>query len=498
LRTPVDYFCSDTIRQDLKGKTVRGGLFVAVAQAIQIAVQLAAIPILARLLQPEDFGLVAMVVVLSAFAAMFVDAGLSMATVQRAEITRAQVSNLFWVSAGLGCLVAAIFATLSPVIAWFYGEPRLTAITLALCASFVFAGLTMQHQALLRRTMQFRKLASIQVSSAICGNLAAVVCAWWFRNYWAMVALPVTMAFVRMCGTWSACHWRPGLPRRRTGVWRMLVFGSYLTGFNLTNYFSRNADNILIGWYWGATPLGFYERAYKLLLFPLRQINGPLTGVTVPALSRTLDEPARYRKAYLRVLESLLLVTMPLMAGAFVTRDLCVDVLLGPKWADAVPIFGWLGIAALFQPLTSSMGWLFISQGRTREMFFWSVFASIVSVTSFAIGLPWGPVGVAACYVVASGCIHAPTIIYFATRTGPVRARDLAPCVVLPACLAAAVFAGVSLLRMVFGTGNSFIDLSACVATAGAICVIGMLSTSPGQRRIVYYRKSLFGKQPDN
>ena len=416
-----DYFSDGSLHADLKGKTVRGGMYTAVAQCIQIGTQFAAIPILGRLLRPEDFGLVAMVTALTAFAGIFVDVGLSTATIQRPKITVGQVSNLFWIATALSCVVAATVALLSPAIAWFYHEPRLVAITLVLCVSFVLSGVTMQQQALLRRAMRFRALAIIQSVTVVASYAAAIVWAWMYRNYWAMVLLPVVGALVRMVGTWIACGWLPVLPRRGTGVWDMLTFGGYLTGFNLTNYFSRNADNMLIGWYWGATPLGFYDRAYKLLTFPLLQINAPLMGVAVPALSRTLDDPARYRRGYLTMMESLLLITIPLMAVVYVTRDLCVEVLLGPQFRDSVPIFAWLGVAACFQPFMSTLGWLLISQGRTREMFQWSIFASAVSVISFLAGLPWGPVGVAACYVVASGLIHLPTLVYWTTRSGPVR-----------------------------------------------------------------------------
>ena len=275
----ISYFSDESLHKDLKGKTARGGIYTAAAQAIGIGTQSASIPILALLLRPEDFGLVAMVTALTAFAGIFVDVGLSMATIQRPKITHPQVSNLFWIATCLSCAVATVVAILSPAIAWFYHEPRLILITLVLCTSFVFAGLTVQQQALLQRAMRFRALAIVQTTSGVAGYAAAIAWAWVYRDYWAMVLFTVVVALVRMAGTWIACGWLPALPRRGTGVWDMLNFGGYLTGFNLTNYFSRNSDNMLIGWYWGATPLGFYERAYKLLMFPLQQINGPLTGV---------------------------------------------------------------------------------------------------------------------------------------------------------------------------------------------------------------------------
>ncbi len=490
----IDYFSDESIRSDLKRKTVRGGMFTAAAQAAQVGIQLAALPILARLLDPADFGLVAMVTVFTHFAVMFVDVGLSMATVQRPKITQYQVSNLFWLSLALGSAISFLVAALSPLIAWIYGEPRLIAITLALCPSFVFAGLTLQPQALLRRAMRFKVIATVQVLSVLMGYTAAIAWAWCYRDYWAMVVFPVVTAFVRMSGTWVACGWRPSRPRRNTGVWQMIAFGGHLTGFNLTNYFSRNADNMLIGWYWGAMPLGLYAQAYKLLLFPLQQIMGPLTGVTVGALSRSVDDPPRYRRAYGKILESLLLVTVPLMVFVLATRDLCIEVLLGSQWMEAVPIFAWLGVAALVQPFTASLGWLLISQGRAKEMFGWSIFASIVSVASFLVGLPWGPVYVAACYVVANIAIHMPTLVYLATREGPVRLRDLLFSVRVPALVATAVLAETVLIRGFVATGNSYADLAIYSIAAAVVWVGVMLLTSAGRHRLVYYSRSLVGK----
>lgn len=490
----IDYFSDESIASDLKNKTVRSGMATMTAQAVQVGIQLAALSILARLLDPADFGLVYMVTVFTQFAAMFVDVGLSMATVQRQKITHEQVSNLFWLALASGGLIAAVVAALSPAIVWVYDEPRLLAITLTLCPSFVFAALTLQPQALLRRAMRFNVIATVQVLSVLLGNTVAIAWAWWRRDYWALVLAPVAVAFIRMSGTWLACGWHPGRPRRGTGVWQMLAFGGHLTGFNLTNYFSRNADNMLIGWYWGETLLGLYAQAYKLLLLPLQQVIGPLTAVTVGALSRSINDPPRYRRAYGNILESLLLLTTPAMAFALAARELCIELLLGRQWMGSVPIFAWLGVAALVQPFYSSLGWLLISQGRVKSMFKWSIFASIVSVVAFSIGLPWGPVYVAAAYVIANITIHMPTLVFLATKEGPVRARDLVPYVRLPALLGLSVYSGTMLLRHYFATGNSIVDFAVYLLGAVVISLAVMLVTSSGRHRLVYYGKTLVGK----
>lgn len=416
---PIDYFSDESLRRDLKGKTVRGGVATGMAQVCLGAMQLAVIPILARLLSPGDFGLVAMVTVVTGFAVMFVDAGLSMATVQRDKVTPQQVTNLFWMAVLLGTGIAATVAALAPAIAWFYGEPRLVPITLALSVSFVFSGLTIQHRALLRRTMQFHKLTAIQVVAAALGHVIAVILAWQLRNYWALVARPIVTAVVMAVGTWSLCHWRPGLPRRGTGVRQMAYFGFNLAGFNLINYLSRNVDYLLIGWRWGPTELGFYERAYRLLMFPLRQVNLPMSTVSVPALSRLQNEPEKYVQAYETIIGKLIYLTGSLVGFLIVTSDPVIRIVFGEQWLKSIPIFQWLAIVAVRHAYLNTTGWLFISQGRSREMLRWACIGTTITVSSFAIGLPYGPVGVAIAYALIPMFISPPILFWMLGRRGP-------------------------------------------------------------------------------
>lgn len=204
----------------------------------------------------------------------------------------------------------------------------------------------------------------------------------------------------------------------------MLAFGGNLTGFNVVNYFARNLDNLLIGWRWGAQPLGLYAKAYQLLLLPLSQINAPISGVAIPALSRLIDSPDRYRRGYLRILEKLVIVTMPLMVFMAMTSDWLVEILLGSQWSETSRIFVWLSIAGLIQPVANSTGWLFISQGRTRHMFQWGIVSSAITIASFFIGLPWGALGVAKAYSLVWLSIVMPLLFWFVGKTGPVKTID--------------------------------------------------------------------------
>ncbi len=404
---------------------MRGGLWTLGSQGMIVAIQFSAIPILTRLLDPTDFGLVAMVTVFMGFSTMFVDAGLSMSTVQREEITHQQVSNLFWLAAGLGLVVSLMIVAAAPAIAWFYSEPRLIPISLALATTPLLAGLTIQHQALLRRTMKLRQLSLIHVLGTLFSYLLAVTIAWIYRSYWALVVLTISVAALRTLGTWIACRWWPSLPKRGAGIRSMVGFGANLTGFSFVNYFARSGDNMLIGWWWGAEPLGFYERAYKLMMAPLQQVNSPLSGVMIPALSRLAGQPEKYRDAYFQAIAILQIVSCPIMAFVAVMAPQIVDVVFGRGYEEAGPILRWLAIAGSVQTVGQSLGWLYISQGRGRDMMVWGIIASSLVILSFLIGLPWGPVGVARAYAVLIWLIIVPVCYYGVGRRGPITMLDL-------------------------------------------------------------------------
>jgi len=282
------------------------------SQVAQFILRITGTVVLARLLTPADYGLFGMVAVVVGFAEMFKDAGLSMATVQKDQISHEQISTLFWVnfmiSVGLGLCVFVG----SPLIAWFYGKPELASITVALSLSFIISGLTIQHQALLQRHMRFGTLASIQVAAQIISLTVTIIMAYLGWRYWSLVGGALSQALVNSLLTFVYCPWIPGRVQRGTGVRDMLKFGSHLTGFNFVNYFARNADNILIGKFIGADALGIYGRAYQLLMMPITMLSAPLSNVAVPALCRLNEERDRLHKYYLHILYLLSLFAGPI------------------------------------------------------------------------------------------------------------------------------------------------------------------------------------------
>ena len=451
------------------------------AQATRLGMQLVYQVGLARLLAPRDFGLVAMAWPVLAFVSLFADFGLTQATVQRPSMSQAELSFIFWANCLLGLALAAGTIASAPLVAQFYGVPEAGPVTAALGALFVLTGLSSQHVALLNRRLDFGKLAAVDLISSAIGAAAGLIAAAAGLKFWAIVVGQAATSMTTLPLAWILTRWIPSAPRRVPGARKLIVFGADMTAFSFLNYFARNLDNVLIGRFLGEASLGLYDRAYKLLLLPLTQVTVPFGKVALPLLSRTRDEPDRYRQAYLRMIEIIMALTYPGVIFAVCASRQLIAVALGPRWLDVSPIFAVLGLGALLAPIGYSTGWLFITQDRTREMRNWGMISSASYVASFVIGLPWGPLGVAACYT-AVGVVQAPFLWRLATRCGPVGFWHLVGAV-LP-CLAAAGAAALADLALQRLLAPGLVTLAILLAAAYATFVAA-LACAPRGRRIL-------------
>jgi O-antigen/teichoic acid export membrane protein len=414
-----DYFGTDNLVHDLQGRSFRGGVVTVAGQSANFLLQMGATVVLARLLMPRDFGLIAMVTAVTGFIGLFKDLGLSAATIQRAKVTHAQVSFLFWVNVMLSVAVAVTVAAIAPLVAWFYSEPRLLGITEVLASNFVFSGLTVQHQALLRRKMQFTTLASIDVTSNACGLALGIAAALLGCSYWSLIAVRSGTTVINCVQVWLRCRWRPGSPKRRVGARPMLAFGRNLTAFNVLNYFTRNFDNVLIGRVLGAGPLGIYSKAYGLLLLPASQVNVPVSAVLLPGLSRLQAAPKEYFEFFINAARALALISLPIVVFSLVFARDVVLVLLGPRWIQVAPIFQLLGPAAIVAAVGSTPFWLCQSLGRTNRQLHFALIATPITLAGFIVGVRWGIGGVAASFSITFGVLYW-VFVWYASRNSPV------------------------------------------------------------------------------
>lgn len=399
------------VAANLKSLTVRGGVFTLASQGTKFVLLLGSMAVLARLLTPDDFGLVAMVTAITGFVAMFKDAGLSTATIQRAEITNEQVSTLFWINVALGALVMLVVAGLAPVIASIYGDERLFGITLALSGTFIISGLMVQHQALLRRQMRFKALAVIDVLAALTGTGVAIAMAIAGAGYWALVGNLVGIVVANTVLVWLTLRWLPGLPRRGACVGSMLGFGGHLTGAAFANYWAKNTDTILLGRFYGSAETGVYERAYRLLMLPLNQMDAVVGGVLIPALSRLTEQPDRYINVIRKMQRLFLVVAVPPVVSAVVYADTIILTVLGDQWTRSIPLFRLLGLVSIIQMITRFSPWILITMGHSRTLFRYAILGCLLAIIAFVIGLPWGAQGVATALLIES-VIYTPMLVH--------------------------------------------------------------------------------------
>ena len=419
------YLCTGHLQEDLKGRSISGGVVTVSAQALKVILTLVSTAILARLLSPAAFGMVAMITTVIGLLSVLKDAGLSMATVQREKISHAQVSNLFWVNAAISAFLGLMVISSAPLISWLYRTPQLMGLTMALSVPFLLDGLTVQHMAILSRQMRFKDLAWVEVGSMFFGQAAGITMAFYGCGAWSLAGSAVAASLFGVGLTWSLCQWRPRMWTRRAGTRSLVAFGASVTAANCLSYLTRSVDNLLLGRFYGAESVGLYSRAAILLRRPLDQLMGPIGSVVLPMLSRLQGEPKRYRRTFLQLYESIALIGLPVTCLVLVLARPIVLVLLGPAWEPAAKIVAAFSVATLFTPLAVSAYWLLESQGRGKELLVTGSILSPLAVASFFVGLPWGAVGVAIAVSVACMFIQLPILFYVAGRTGPVSRKDL-------------------------------------------------------------------------
>ena len=381
--------------KDLKEKTIRGGAARLVGQAARALVRLVALIALAHLLDPSDFGLVAMVTVITGAFEIFANGGLSAATVQRAEISNEQVSTLFWFNIAIGTVLALLCLATAPVLSLFYHDQRTSLIIVALAPAFIVNATGVQHLALLQRDLRYAALATIEVGGEIVSAVIAIAMALAGFGYWSIVASVIACPAAITIGAWLASGWIPGRPHGIGHVASMLRFGGTLTLNNLIVFAAYNFEKVLLGRYFGSDALGLYSRAYELVNLPTRVINNSIGGVAFSSLARVQNDPARLKSYFLKGYSLVVAITLPATIASAVFADDLVHVMLGPKWDEAATIFRLLAPTILVFGMINPTAWLLQATGLQQRSLNIALVMAPLILCSYIIGLPYGPNGVA-------------------------------------------------------------------------------------------------------
>lgn len=460
--------------------SARSSVVLVAARGINVMLQLITTVVLARLLSPHDFGLVAVVAALAGFAPLLVDLGTADASVQRARTTHEVTSSLFWLNMAIGALSTVLFAASGGLIASLFGEPALVNIAIASSLTFILTALTVQHFALMRRVLEFRRIAIVEIVAYTISSIVAIGMALTSWEYWALVARSLVALVIIAIGAWISCPWLPGRPHFSRDVIALVRFGLGITGFTVMDGITKSVDRLAIGYFYGAGALGYFQNAFLLYANMLSILTESLHNVAVSALSKLRDNVEELKKSWAAALSTVSFVSAGAFAGLAVTGQDFVVILLGQKWLPAGPLLCVLALRGIAQGTERTLGWLHVVAGRTDRWARWGVFSAICQLLALAAGLPFGPIGVACAYAIVMYGLFVPALVYSGRPIG-IGAKDVlaaaGPQTVAALC-AAAVGLG---LQQIFMVG--FTPLTRFVLS-GFICVATYLVVAVGLFRV--------------
>jgi PST family polysaccharide transporter len=394
------------------GKNAR---WIALSQGARIVFQLVGVTVLARILPPSDYGLMAMAMVVVNFANLFRDMGTAAAVIQKKELTERTTSVVFWLNLGLGtCIGVALFA-FSPLIAAGFKSASLSGILCSLSISFPILGSAAVHQALLERKSRFQTLTAIEVSSSFMGLLVAIGSAYLGAGVYSLVAQTLVTSGIAGIQLWMASGWRPTRQWKGREFKELLRFSGNLSAFNFINYLARNADSMIIGRYLGSAALGTYSVAYRFMLLPVQNMTFVASRALYPVMSRHQGDISELAAQYIRVVSFIAFIAAPMMVCLFVLRRPVVHVLFGTGWMAAADVLGWLLPVGFIQSIVSTGGTVFMARGRTDILMRLGMLGAVLQICSFWLGAKLGVVGVAECYCVAN-LLNSVPALYFTMR----------------------------------------------------------------------------------
>jgi PST family polysaccharide transporter len=374
--------------------------------------QFGSVVTLARLLTPADFGIVTMVTTFSLLLRSFGLNGFTELIMQREELTDSLASNLFWINLGIGTILTLAFASSGQLLALFYHNSAVVQVTRGMSLTIWIGCLGYIHTGLLWRAMHFRSTAIVNFVGQVLYVIVSIVLAMSGWHYWALVWGSVAQTAVVAVGAWLMCRWVPSRPSRVPGTGSGLKFALSVYSHFSFSYLTRNTDNLLVGWRYGAGALGFYKKAYDLFVLPETQLLSPLSAVVVSTLSRVNGDREQFQRYFLRTISVLALVGMGIGADfALVGKDI-IRFLFGPGWDEAGRIFALFGPGIGVMLLYNTHGWIHLSIGHPERWLRWSLMEFACIVTLFLVALRWGPSGIALAWTVSYFLLMFPGFWY--------------------------------------------------------------------------------------
>ena len=395
----------------LKRKAVKGAGVNVATNFFMFLFQTTGVVVLGRLLTPKDFGLVAMV---TAFSLWFMNFGVNGFTeyiIQKKNLNNNEVNSIFWLHISISSFLAIIFTLFGFFLVYFYEEPKLWRIAMAMSTSFILMALCTTHITLLKREMKFSSTATVSLLAVILSVIFSITAAIVGMSYWAIVVRQLTVPLVSVIGAWILCRWRPGYPKISDAFHAFKFAIQVYSNFSI-NYLTRNIDKVLLGKFHGSAVLGNYDRSYYLSMFPVVQLITPLHSVAQATLSRLRDDKERFTNYYIKAVSMVsFLGTAAALVLTLSAHDI-IELLLGPEWKDAGPVVMAFGPGVAAMLIYGTYSWLHLSLGTPDRWLKWNLFAAAFTVAAFSVAAPYGAVAMALAYSGSAYVLVVPALWY--------------------------------------------------------------------------------------
>jgi len=476
----------------LRDKVVKGVLWAATKNWGRQAIGFAFFVILSRLLEPQAFGLVALAALFIDFIQLFLDFGMGDAIIQRPDLKDEHLDTAFWTGLMIGALMYLGGFAASPLIAAYFKEPHLVEVVRWLSASFLIGSLSVTQIAVLKRKLAFKSLAIRTIIASIGGGVVGVVMAVYGFGVWSLVGQTLATGAIGAVVLWSVSGWRPGLRFRATHFKELFGFGLNIIGINILEFFNKRTDDFLIGSYLGATLLGYYTVAYKLLLVMLQLLTGITTAVAYPAFAKLQANPGKMREAFYKATHYTSLVAFPAFLGIVALAPEITLACFGEKWMPSAPVMQILALAGILHAVSLFNVTVLKATGKPGWWLRIMFVTAVVNVIGFRLVVNWGIQAVATAFVVVGYLLSPIAILAVRKRIG-IDVKTYLGKLVVPLIASLTMAGSVTALKSVFGDdANLFLKIGTC-ALAGAVVyllIIQLIARSIFTEMLGYVRSA--------
>jgi PST family polysaccharide transporter len=466
----------------IRKELAKGTFWTAVGSYSRYLFSFIVSAILARLLTANDFGVVSMVMVYTGFVDLLAEFGISATVVQKRYLDRRGLSTVFWLAAFIGVTLTGISILLAPVIESFFDFAGLRVVVQVMSVNLLLVSLATVPQGLMQQKLGFKQLAILEIISTILSGIVGITLAFQGWGYWALVIQGISTKAFTLIGYFIFTRWLPLFALQMDTIRDIVSFSGNLLGFRMINYWSRNADNLIIGRTLGSTQLGFYNQAYTLMMYPIRILTSVINPSIQPVFATAQDEPQKIAPTYLLLLEMIALITFPMGIFLRIFAGPVILVLWGNQWEASIPVFEVLAFLTMVQPILATSGSVFIARNKARLLFRLGTLTSVIIIAGIAIGSLFGIVGVATGYAIAYLLLATPLTLTFLAKAIEVKLDRMLAIFIKPAIIS--VILAPTLL--VFKSFNFPWSNLGIVAGAGVIFLIIWGGVS-----FILYRKQL-------